>query len=1190
MRKTRHSKEHLRIITVLLLVILMAFSVLPLSTFALEVEQKEELKLVTNDKQESNADGDDAGADTSDITGDSTSDSTGDSTSDSTSDSASDSTGDSTSDSTNDHTDGQSSGDNTGNQTDGVETREQSDPQTIIEDDLLSKSESDKLEGLEDGENEALQQDLRSSNPQSEEKAITLYMDGEKSENIFGSYDSLQEARDAMKDKYDIETRGGTYTLHNFIIQVNEDTEVTSVLEFISPVGHLTIRSKDRDNPQTITANDVINVSTLLDVEIKDIIIDGQGASRLLWVGSDPDKDQFTHLVLDNVTLQNGKAVTSDKVNYDDDGPGGALHCKMQSTVTIKNSRIINNKADSGAAIYSEQDCKITIENTAISNNNADSGAAIYCEGGDLQIRNSSITNNQAKFGGAIYCSKSAQVTINDGTIISDNTVEEAGAIYCGGNAQVTVNSGTINSNQASYGGAIFCSEGDILIKGGSIQENTAKFGGAVYFTGNGQLTLSGGEIAGNKVIDKDGSGGGIYLWGGKAQITGGTIKGNKADAGGAIAASGPSSVEITGGNINDNTADYAGGGIYLSGNSVVRFSGGLISENQGRYGGGVVTLSNSHFIMEGTGVISANQAELGGGIYVWEDTSTCDLISGTIEKNQATYGGGIRVSSPKTVIGRVVIQENVAFSGGGIFSSISGADDITIDGVQLINNKALSSGGGICLPQGASLNLKNSQLDGNSACFGGGVWTSIPMKFENCSFTGNEAIKSEIIKDGKPINSGHGGGIYVHTTLDEKGVVTVDHCTFKQNRAIESGGAISVDETHGLLKVINQTTFDGNTAYGEWGHGGAIYSNLHAYYPKYDDETQGPRDPAPKPKDFYINISTDASTIFKNNKAFRTFTPPSTKDEFNNLLRESTSHPGTKYDHPLNNDDVNLIVFKQVIFDLNYEIANPTHAAFLILEKNTFDQAFPENPQRTGYTFQGWNTEKDGTGTTYTADMLVGAVIEDDITLYAQWKPAGEPPAPQPPAGELPKPMEPLPKLSIASPLVSKQITGGKAATPEVFSFRLEALSYEPPLGRPDLASKQVSIPMPPESVLGIKDVTITGEGTGAFGQMTYEEPGTYTYRIVEIQGGNTNYQYSKDVYTFTDYVYEVDGQLQVRRTIYKNGAEANTTTAYFTNHYLGQITREALESLPATGSRDTILPGLGLVALSLALLRKKR
>lgn len=245
---------------------------------------------------------------------------------------------------------------------------------------------------------------------------------------------------------------------------------------------------------------------------------------------------------------------------------------------------------------------------------------------------------------------------------------------------------------------------------------------------------------------------------------------------------------------------------------------------------------------------------------------------------------------------------------------------------------------------------------------------------------------------------------------------------------------------------------------------------------------------------------------------------------------------------------------------------------------------------------FLGWNTKQDGSGVWIREEEWY-AMPFYDVTLYAQWETTSQPPTPQPPTPqpptfieEEPEPTEPKLELKIASPLVFKQITGGKAATADVFSFRLEAISYEAPQGRPDLAAKEVSIPMPPDSVMGIKDVTITGEGTAAFGQLVYEEPGSYSYRITEVKGSNPNYQYATDVYTFTDYVYEENGQLLSRRSIYKNGAEANTATAYFTNHYLGAITRDKITSLPATGSADSLMPALALVALGLVIVLKKR
>jgi uncharacterized repeat protein (TIGR02543 family) len=42
---------------------------------------------------------------------------------------------------------------------------------------------------------------------------------------------------------------------------------------------------------------------------------------------------------------------------------------------------------------------------------------------------------------------------------------------------------------------------------------------------------------------------------------------------------------------------------------------------------------------------------------------------------------------------------------------------------------------------------------------------------------------------------------------------------------------------------------------------------------------------------------------------------------------------------------------------------------------------------ERTGYTFNGWNTKSDGKGTSYSAGGSISN-ISANITLYAQWKP----------------------------------------------------------------------------------------------------------------------------------------------------------------------------------------------------------
>ena len=52
-----------------------------------------------------------------------------------------------------------------------------------------------------------------------------------------------------------------------------------------------------------------------------------------------------------------------------------------------------------------------------------------------------------------------------------------------------------------------------------------------------------------------------------------------------------------------------------------------------------------------------------------------------------------------------------------------------------------------------------------------------------------------------------------------------------------------------------------------------------------------------------------------------------------------------------------------------------------------TYDSAYGELPQPVlpGWTFKGWNTKADGTGTTVTEDTVYK--IAGDSTLYAQWQ-----------------------------------------------------------------------------------------------------------------------------------------------------------------------------------------------------------
>lgn len=92
---------------------------------------------------------------------------------------------------------------------------------------------------------------------------------------------------------------------------------------------------------------------------------------------------------------------------------------------------------------------------------------------------------------------------------------------------------------------------------------------------------------------------------------------------------------------------------------------------------------------------------------------------------------------------------------------------------------------------------------------------------------------------------------------------------------------------------------------------------------------------------------------------------------------------------------------FEENAFDLSYDLngsEDKQPADFATVKCVTEAEVVTDQPVRDGYSFEGWNTAADGSGTTYAAGDKVE--LTAPVTLYAQWK--KNEPAPQP------KPTEP--------------------------------------------------------------------------------------------------------------------------------------------------------------------------------------
>jgi len=123
----------------------------------------------------------------------------------------------------------------------------------------------------------------------------------------------------------------------------------------------------------------------------------------------------------------------------------------------------------------------------------------------------------------------------------------------------------------------------------------------------------------------------------------------------------------------------------------------------------------------------------------------------------------------------------------------------------------------------------------------------------------------------------------------------------------------------------------------------------------------------------------------------------------------------------------------------------------------------------------------------------------------------------------------------NMVDPPVKKTVTG----TPSkdgTFTFKLEA--------------EDASYPMPSDSTDGVKLMTIVGVGEEDFGTWSYTEAGTYHYTVSEVNNGEDGYTYDTTIYTITDIVTDVNGRLEVLRTI-TNDANESVDSYEFVNQY---------------------------------------
>ena len=390
-------------------------------------------------------------------------------------------------------------------------------------------------------------------------------------------------------------------------------------------------------------------------------------------------------------------------------GGGGVLVASGAKFYMSGNSVISENTCvDTGAGIRARSGAvEIVIEDGDITSNTAEvSGGGLALYGGNLTLSGGRVSGNKStnNNGGGLYLKiPGKKATIIGGNVTGNTAGHIGGGVYVEAGS-FEISKGEISGNKAggNGGGINFNSaDGTFVISGGKVSDNevTVGHGGGIYVA-RGSLSITGGEISGNNLLNASYNGAGINFNSaeeGTLTIEDGIIEGNSSlnFGGGVYVAKG--TMVFNDGVIRDNSAVKSGGGICFVGRLLTINNGDIINNTASTNGGGLCVWDNSSdyvttAIMQG-GDIHGNEAKVcGGGVYL-ENAAKFDFSGGNIYDNSALIGGAICDRGGVLSFTGGSITNNVARCGGGIFLSDSGTQ-MTFGNGLIRNNKAVDGSG----------------------------------------------------------------------------------------------------------------------------------------------------------------------------------------------------------------------------------------------------------------------------------------------------------------------------------------------------------------------------------------------------------------------------------------------------------------------------------------------------------------
>ena len=346
-----------------------------------------------------------------------------------------------------------------------------------------------------------------------------------------------------------------------------------------------------------------------------------------------------------------------------------------------------------------------------------------------------------------------------------------------------TISGGYASNLGLTTGGGILNTNGSPTLRNLVIRDNfSVNDGGGMYSSG-GSPSLTNVTFTNNST-DINGAGGGLMLRTGNPSLTNVTFISNRARFGGGLLNGSGSASTLTNVTFISNSATFGGGGmdsefgttallrVRFIGNTATTYGGGMLSE-----GGGNAVLRAVSF--------NGNSAQSGAGMY---NDGPAQFNQVTFTNNIATWAALFNSNSHVT-LSRVTFTGNQGQVAGAIYNQSNSV--VTVANSTFNGNAALATDGGgdggAIVNEGSTLTLNGVTLAGNHAVSYGGAlyaWGASTVKLVNTTFNANQAGTS-------------GGAIFVLA-----GTLSLKHVTISGNTAPtgaalgNSGGTAAVDRS----------------------------------------------------------------------------------------------------------------------------------------------------------------------------------------------------------------------------------------------------------------------------------------------------------------------------------------------------------------------------------------------------------